>query len=67
MATIDGTNPETDTTEENEEEEEEIELPVLPPMKPGPECPFCGEPTMAAEGDYICIDCNGSSYGPESG
>ncbi len=47
--------------------EDEIELPVIPPIKPGPDCPFCGEPTMMAEGGYICLDCNGSGYGPETG
>ena len=50
-----------------EEEDDEIELPVLPPSKPGPDCPFCGEPTVMADGDYICFDCNGGSYGPETG
>ncbi|HSG05589.1 MAG TPA: hypothetical protein VLB09_04235 [Nitrospiria bacterium] len=47
--------------------EDDIEFPVIPPMKPGPDCPFCGEPTMMAEGGYICLDCNGSGYGPETG
>ncbi|HSG06044.1 MAG TPA: hypothetical protein VLB09_06570, partial [Nitrospiria bacterium] len=53
--------------DDDEIQNEDFELPVIPPMKPGPECPFCGEPTMAVEGDYICLDCNGSSYGPETG
>ena len=57
----------TEEMEGNEVEDDEIELPVLPPSKPGPDCPFCGEPTVAADGDYICFDCNGGMYGPDSG
>ena len=47
---------------------DDIELPPLViPKREGPECPFCGEPTMMADGDWICLDCNGGSYGPETG
>lgn len=48
-------------------DEEDIELPILPPAIPGPDCPFCGEPTVSIDGDFICLDCNGASYGPETG
>ena len=50
-----------------DDEEDEIELPVIPPPKPGPDCPFCGEPTVSVDGDFICFDCNGGIYGPETG
>jgi hypothetical protein len=50
------------------EEFDDIELPPLDiPKREAPECPFCGEPMLAADGDYVCIDCNGGSYGPETG
>ena len=52
---------------QDEENNEDFELPVLPPSKPGPDCPTCGEPTVMVDGDYICFDCNGGSYGPETG
>jgi hypothetical protein len=48
--------------------QEEFELPPLViPKRDGPECPFCGEPMQNADGDYLCIDCNGGTYGPETG
>ena len=25
------------------------------------------EPMQNADGDYLCIDCNGGTYGPETG
>ena len=47
---------------------ENFELPPLViPKRDGPECPFCGEPMQTADGDYLCIDCNGGTYGPETG
>jgi len=47
---------------------DEFELPpLIIPKKDSPECPFCGEPMQAADGDYLCLDCNGGSYGPETG
>ncbi len=59
------------TDEKWKEEDEEIddfELPPLnPPKKDGPACPFCGEPTMKFDGDYICMDCSDVSYGPDTG
>jgi len=49
-------------------EQEEFELPPLViPKRDGPECQFCGEPMQSADGDYLCIDCNGGTYGPETG
>jgi hypothetical protein len=50
------------------DDSDDIELPPLViPKRDGPECPFCGEPTMMADGDWICLPCNGGSYGPETG
>ncbi|MFZ5863806.1 MAG: hypothetical protein ACOYXR_13315 [Nitrospirota bacterium] len=50
------------------DEFDDIELPPLViPKRDAPECPFCGEPMLAADGDYVCVDCNGGSYGPETG
>ena len=51
----------------DQDEMDDFELPVLPPSVPGQDCPFCGEPTFNIDGDYICIDCNGATYGPETG
>lgn len=45
----------------------DIEFPLIPPRREGPDCPFCGEPTQNVDGDYLCLDCNGGSYGPETG
>ncbi|HET8760784.1 MAG TPA: hypothetical protein VFN94_06930, partial [Nitrospiria bacterium] len=50
------------------EDYDEIELPPLViPKRDAPECPFCGEKMIPVDGDYICLDCNGGSYGPETG
>jgi hypothetical protein len=46
---------------------EDIEIPYAELKTDGPECPFCGEPTMLVDGDFVCIDCNGGWYGPEIG
>ncbi len=46
---------------------EDIEIPYAKLKTDGPECPFCGEPTMLVDGDFVCIDCNGGWYGPEIG
>ena len=51
-----------------DDEQDEFELPPLViPKRDGPECPFCGEPMQNADGDYLCIECNGGTYGPETG
>jgi hypothetical protein len=47
--------------------DDDIDLPVLPKAVRGPDCPFCGEPTVGVDGDFICFDCNGSTYGPDTG
>jgi hypothetical protein len=50
------------------EEFDDIELPPLViPKRDAPECPFCAEPMTPVDGDYVCLDCNGGSYGPETG
>jgi hypothetical protein len=50
------------------EDIDDIELPPLnAPKRDGLPCPFCGEPTTMFDGDYLCFDCNGGSYGPETG
>jgi hypothetical protein len=36
-------------------------------IEPGPPCPFCDEPMQLVDGDYLCLDCNGGQYGPETG
>jgi len=36
-------------------------------IEPGPPCPFCDEPMQLADGGYLCLDCNGGKYGPETG
>ncbi len=47
---------------------EDFELPPLNiPKKDGPPCPFCGEPTLLFDGDYLCMDCNDTPYGPVTG
>uniref|UniRef100_A0A2I2MGH1 Uncharacterized protein n=2 Tax=Leptospirillum TaxID=179 RepID=A0A2I2MGH1_9BACT len=46
---------------------DEIELPLIIPKRDGPDCPFCGDPMMSVDGDYVCIDCNGTWYGPNIG
>jgi hypothetical protein len=33
----------------------------------GPPCPFCDEPMQNMDGDYLCVECNGGKYGPETG
>ncbi len=50
-------------------EPEDIEdlPPLIAPQKDAPECSFCGEKMTPADGDYVCLDCNGGSYGPETG
>jgi hypothetical protein len=50
------------------EDYDDIELPELViPKRDAPECPFCAEPMTPVDGDYVCLDCNGGSYGPETG
>ena len=50
------------------EDYDDIELPPLViPKRDAPECPFCAEPMSPVDGDYVCFDCNGGSYGPETG
>ncbi|OOH74649.1 hypothetical protein BOX24_01465 [Leptospirillum ferriphilum] len=46
---------------------DEIELPLIIPKRDGPDCPFCGDPMMSVDGDYVCLDCNGTWYGPNIG
>jgi hypothetical protein len=46
---------------------DEIELPLIIPKRDGPDCPFCGDPMMSVDGDYVCIECNGTWYGPNIG
>lgn len=46
---------------------DDFELPLVIPKRDGPDCPFCGDPMMSVDGDYICIDCNGTWYGPNIG
>jgi len=52
----------------NVEDPEDFELPPLNiPKKEGSPCPFCGEPTLFFDGDYVCLDCGDSPYGPVTG
>ncbi len=30
-------------------------------------CPICGKPMRWLDGDYLCVSCNGTDYGPEEG
>ncbi len=46
---------------------EDIDIPYAKPVIDGPDCPFCGDPTMLVDGDFICLACNGGWYGPEVG
>lgn len=54
-----------------EKDDDEIEYDILDQIKqkiePGPPCPFCDEPMQNVDGDYLCLECNGGKYGPETG
>jgi hypothetical protein len=55
---------------DKDDEIEEIEnflASIKQKIEPGPPCPFCDEPMQSVDGDYICLDCNGGKYGPETG
>ncbi|MHB8543308.1 MAG: hypothetical protein ACYC9S_04815 [Leptospirales bacterium] len=54
-------------TDEETDPMDDFELPLIIPKRDGPDCPFCGDPMMIVDGDYICIDCNGTWYGPNIG
>jgi hypothetical protein len=53
--------------EELNELSDDLVLRVPKPSGPVPDCPFCGEPMQLVDADYLCIDCNGTDVGPETG
>ena len=63
---------EREKEEEKEEKEDDTDYKffleqIKKKTEPGPPCPFCDEPMQNMDGDYLCLDCNGGKYGPESG
>jgi len=55
------------STDDSDDIDDIVLPPLVIPKHNGPECPFCGEPTMMVDGGFLCLDCNGGSYGPETG
>jgi hypothetical protein len=59
--------------EKNEEKEDDSDdyafflEQIKKKTEPGPPCPFCDEPMQNMDGDYLCLECNGGTYGPETG
>jgi hypothetical protein len=59
----------TESDEKNEEKDDYALFleQIKKRIQPGPPCPFCDEPMQNMDGDYLCVDCNGGKYGPETG
>jgi hypothetical protein len=52
-----------------EEFDNDLDLDVLravPRVAP-PSCPICDEPMTFVDGAFMCVECNGTDCGPETG